>query len=59
MPPIELDANLPADVKKAVEGQIAAQVAAMRAQLEQEYADRIARHEDKIVQLESKLGVEY
>ena len=59
MPPIELDANVPDDVKKAVEEQIAAQVAAMRAQLEQEYADRISRHENKIVELESKLGVEY
>jgi len=56
MPPIELDADVPADVKKAVEDQIAAQVTAMRAELEQQYAERFARHETKIKELEGKVG---
>ena len=54
MPPVALDIDVPDAVKKAVEEQIAAQVAAMRERLEAQYADRIARHEEQISALESK-----
>ena len=41
-------------LKRAVEEQIAAQVSAMRAMLESQYAERFARHEAKISALEGK-----
>jgi len=54
MPKIKLEVDVPDEVKKAVEEQIAAQVSAMRAMLEAQYADRIARHEQQISALEAK-----
>ena len=56
MPPIALQADVPPAVREAVEGQIAAQVAAMRAQLESQYAERTAAHEAKIKELEATMG---
>jgi hypothetical protein len=56
IPPIELHADVPDSVKEAVEAQIAAQVAAMRAQLEQQYAARAVEHEQQIKQLEATLA---
>ena len=52
-PPIALDIEVPDDVKRAVEEQIAQQVAAMRAALEAQYAERTAAHEQKILALEA------
>jgi len=56
IPPITLDVDVPDAVKKACEEQIAAQVAAMRAQLEQDYADRAAQHEEQIAKLEAAIA---
>lgn len=56
IPPIRLDVDVPDAVKQAVEGQIAAQVAAMRAQLEQDYAARMALHEEQIAKLEAAVA---
>jgi len=54
MPEVKLDIEVPDEVKKAVEEQIAAQVSAMRSMLEAQYAERFARHEEKISALEKK-----
>ena len=54
MPEVKLDVDVPEGVKRAVEDQIAAQVSAMRAMLESQYAERFARHEAKISALEGK-----
>ena len=54
MPEVKLDVDVPEEVKKAVEEQIAAQVSAMREMLEAQYAERFARHEAKITALEGK-----
>ena len=55
VPPIELHADVPDSVKAAVEDAIAQQVAAMRAQLEQTYAERAQQHEEQIKALEAQL----
>ena len=54
MPEVKLDIDVPDEVKKVVEEQINAQVAAMRAMLEAQYADKFARHEEQIAALETK-----
>ena len=54
MPEVKLDVDVPEGGKRAVEEQIAAQVSAMRAMLESQYAERFARHEAKISALEGK-----
>jgi len=56
MPPIEIDADVPNDVKRAVESAIETQVAAIRSQLEAQYAERFTTHEQKIQQLEANVA---
>ena len=56
VPPIELHADVPDAVKAAVEDAIAQQVAAMRAQLEQQYAERALQHEEQIKSLEGAIA---
>ena len=53
-PPIALDIEVPDAVKAAVEEQIATQVAAMRAALEAQYAEKNAGLENKLAALEAK-----
>ena len=48
--------HVPDSVKAAVEDAIAQQVAAMRAQLEQTYAERAQQHEEQIKALEAQIG---
>ncbi|KAL1495662.1 hypothetical protein AB1Y20_016528 [Prymnesium parvum] len=55
MPPIELGPDVPEALKAAVEEQITRQVAAMREAMHSSYADRIARYEQKVVELEGKV----
>ena len=55
LPPIDVGNAVPDALKAAVEEQIAAQVAAVRAMLEEEYADRTAKHEAQIATLEASL----
>ena len=55
-PPIELKADVPEAVKAACEEQIAAQVAAIRANLEAQYAARQEEHAAKLAGLEAKLA---
>lgn len=57
LPPIELHADVSDAVRAAVEEQIAAQVTAVRAQLEAQYAERTLAHEEQIKRLEASVGV--
>ena len=55
LPPIDVGDAVPAGVKEAVEEQIRSQVAAVQQMLEEQYADRAAKHEAQIAALESSL----